>query len=400
MEAAGIEPAQAFDRRHPRRFHIQGTAGAESYIVSHTVHITVTRTATSAPSSIACRSAADVSLRRQREHGDRPAPQGESSQVDRQVNRIEPARPVDSSRTPVYAWSVARADSVSTAAAPRRRTRVRALGAVLIVVGVLTLIWTLIVWRDGDPVTSLYTRWEQHKLAGQYEALVAHYRVRAIPPRSSAAEAHYPVRTIPPQARAAEAHYPVRTIAPHAPAAEAHYPVRTIAPHASASEAAREILVEARRFRRKEPQGAAIGRLVVPRLGLNMVLVNGTDAATLRKGPGRDLRTYMPGEGELVYVAGHRTTYLAPFARIDELRPGDRVTLRVPYATFDYKVTGHRIVDSHNLSVLRSHHHEVVALQACHPRFFATHRYIVWAKPVRVTPRHGRPYVPRVAARA
>ena len=210
----------------------------------------------------------------------------------------------------------------------------------------LALTWTFVVWRWNDPFTSLYTRLEQRKLAREYDALVARYPVRSIPPRSSAAAT------------------------------------------------AREILVDARRFRSTEPRGAAIGRIVVPRLGLNMVLLNGTDTATLRKGPGRDQHTYMPGEGELVYIAGHRTTYLAPFARIDELRPGDRVTLRVPYATFDYEVTGHRIVESDNLSVLRSHHHEVIALQACHPRFFATHRYIVWAKPVRVTPRHGRPYVP------
>ena len=59
-----------------------------------------------------------------------------------------------------------------------------------------------------------------------------------------------------------------------------------------------------------------------------------------------------------------------------------------------YQVTGHSIVEAHDLAVLRSHHREVVALQACHPRFFATHRYIVWAKLVRVTPRDGRPYVP------
>ena len=216
----------------------------------------------------------------------------------------------------------------------------------LVVIGLLTLTWTVVVWRGSDPFTSLYTRRQQHKLALQYEALAARYPVRHIPPRASAADA------------------------------------------------ARKILADARRYRRKEPQGAAIGRLVVPRLGLNMVLVNGTDTATLKKGPGRDPHTYMPGERELVYIAGHRTTYLAPFAHIDDLRPGDRVTLRMPYARFDYRVTGHRIVDSHDLSVLRSHHREVVALQACHPRFFATHRYIVWAKPVRITPRHGRPYVP------
>ena len=52
-------------------------------------------------------------------------------------------------------------------------------------------------------------------------------------------------------------------------------------------------------------------------MGLNMILVNGTDHDTLKKGPGRDLRTFMPGENRLVYIAGHRTTYLAPFSHID-----------------------------------------------------------------------------------
>ena len=55
-----------------------------------------------------------------------------------------------------------------------------------------------------------------------------------------------------------------------------------------------------------------------------MILVNGTDDSTLRKGPGRDLRTYMPGEGQLIYIAGHRTTYLAPFAHIERSGPATR----------------------------------------------------------------------------
>jgi sortase A len=118
-----------------------------------------------------------------------------------------------------------------------------------------------------------------------------------------------------------------------------------------------------------------------------MILVNGTDHSTLRKGPGRDLRTYMPGEGQLVYIAGHRTTYLAPFAHIDKIRIGDSVTLEVPYGTFRYRVFRHRVVGAGDLAVLHSHGREVVALQACHPRFFATNRYIVWARLAEVQPR-------------
>ena len=69
----------------------------------------------------------------------------------------------------------------------------------------------------------------------------------------------------------------------------------------------------------------------VPRLGLNMVVVDGTDDDSLKKGPGLDRRTYMPGEGQLIYIAGHRTTYLAPFAHIERMRAGDPITLEVPY---------------------------------------------------------------------
>jgi sortase A len=100
----------------------------------------------------------------------------------------------------------------------------------------------------------------------------------------------------------------------------------------------------------------------------------------------------MPGENRLVYIAGHRTTYLAPFSHIDRLKKGDRITLEVPYATFIYSVTGHRIVKSTDLSVLRSPRHELVELQACHPRFFASHRFIAYARLVRVEPRGAAAY--------
>ena len=107
---------------------------------------------------------------------------------------------------------------------------------------------------------------------------------------------------------------------------------------------------------------------------------------------------FMPGEGELVYIAGHRTTYRAPFARIDQLTRGDRVSLAMPYGRFEYVVTGHSVVDDEDLSVLRSHGRDVLALQACHPRFFATERYIVWADLAGVVARDGT--VIRVPRRA
>jgi sortase A len=100
----------------------------------------------------------------------------------------------------------------------------------------------------------------------------------------------------------------------------------------------------------------------------------------------------MPGEDRLIYIAGHRTTYGAPFSDIDSMRTGDRVRLDVPYGTFIYSVTRHRIVKATELSVLRSPRYELLALQACHPRFFASHRYIAYARLIRVEPRGGEPY--------
>ena len=130
-----------------------------------------------------------------------------------------------------------------------------------------------------------------------------------------------------------------------------------------------------------------MAKLEIPRLGLDVVVVNGTSSGDLRRGPGRHLDTFMPGERQLVYVAGHRTTYGAPFSEIDKLEPGDTVSVELPYGSVEYRVTKHRIVDDNDLSVLESHGREELVLQACHPRFFASQRYLVYARPVSVQAR-------------
>jgi sortase A len=228
-----------------------------------------------------------------------------------------------------------------------RRTA-RIAGTALAVAGVAMLAWVVVVWRWQDPFTALYTHWKQHQLARSYN-------------------------------RRFDAYHPVRL--EHA---------RQISLAAVRAAVDRE----ARLYRIHSHRGEPIGRIRVPRLHLNMILVNGTDDGSLKKGPGRDLRTYMPGEGQLIYIAGHRTTYLAPFAHIERLRAGDSVTLEVPYGTFRYRIYRHVIVPADDLSVLRSHGREVVALQACHPRFFASHRYIAYGRLVRVEPRGGAAFTP------
>ena len=143
-----------------------------------------------------------------------------------------------------------------------RRRVARRLGEVLIVVGIGAMVWAGVVWKWNDPVTSVYTRWKQHELGKTYREAIE--RSPVLPAK--------PQRPTPP------------------------------------AEAARWVGDAARLLRARADTGQPIGRLRVPRLGLDMFVVNGTTTAVLKRGPGRDPRTFMPGQNELVYIAGHRTT--------------------------------------------------------------------------------------------
>jgi sortase A len=232
----------------------------------------------------------------------------------------------------------------TTAAKPSLPRRIaRLTGTVLMSLGVLALVWGFVIWRWGDPVTGLYTHWEQHKLAGQLAAVERKYR---LPPPQASADATTPIPDPDPEAVAAL------------------------------------VRRKAKALRTATGPGKPLGRIHVSRLGLNMILVDGTDHDSLVRGPGVDRRAYLPGEGQLVYIAGHRTTYGAPFARIDHLRTGDKIELDMPYGHFIYSVTSHVIVPADDLARLNSRGQEEIALQACHPRFSASERYIVYARPV------------------
>ncbi len=225
----------------------------------------------------------------------------------------------------------------------------RILGAVLIVAGVLTLAWVVVVWQWQDPFTALYTHVQQNRLSHSYER-----RVHAYHPRPTHGKDLAAVRV--------------------------------------------QIAAEARAYGHTLRTGDAVGRLQIGRIGLKMVVVQGTDHETLKKGPGHYEPSALPGEGHLIYVAGHRTTYLAPFAHIDDIEVGDYITFSVPYATLVYRVRRHYIVRSDQLSVLQDHGSEILRLQACHPRFFATHRYIVDATLVSITPAGGETRAVKAAA--
>ena len=114
-----------------------------------------------------------------------------------------------------------------------------------------------------------------------------------------------------------------------------------------------------------------------------MVFVQGTDETSLQKGPGHYPETPFPGQGGTVGIAGHRTTYLAPFRHIDSVEKGDRIYLEMPYAKFTYEVQKTAIVDPSDVGVVHEVGYERLVLSACHPLYSAEHRYIVFAHLVR-----------------
>ncbi|MEA2298226.1 MAG: sortase [Solirubrobacteraceae bacterium] len=136
----------------------------------------------------------------------------------------------------------------------------------------------------------------------------------------------------------------------------------------------------ARQLQQTARAGQAVGRIRIPRIGANFVVVAGTDESSLKKGPGIYSGTAVPGLRGTVGIAGHRTTYLAPFRRINELAPGDRITLEMTYGLFSYTVLGHRIVSPGDVSVLQQAPYDQIVLTACNPLYSAAQRIVVFAR--------------------
>ena len=137
-------------------------------------------------------------------------------------------------------------------------------------------------------------------------------------------------------------------------------------------------------FKQRVHTGEAIGRIVINRIGLNIVVIQGTDTASLQKGPGHYPTTPFPGQGKTVGIAGHRTTYLAPFRHIDDIRAGDQVRLEMPYGAFTYTVTKHEIVAPTDVKIVRPIGYEQLVLTACHPVYSAAQRYAIFARLTRI----------------
>jgi len=141
------------------------------------------------------------------------------------------------------------------------------------------------------------------------------------------------------------------------------------------------------------PAGAAAGEIAIPAIGIRFALVNGTGEAELASGPGiYSTSEYpgsrFPGAGSLTAIAGHRTTFLAPFRHIDSLRPGDPIFIAMPYGRFEYVVVGRRTVPPEDVAAATAPPAGVnLVLSSCNPPFSAAERILVYAHLRSVTPR-------------
>jgi sortase A len=220
-----------------------------------------------------------------------------------------------------------------TTAAPRTRRTLRALSTVMIVAGVILLADAGLTLLWQEPVSAVYAHIQQGRLSDE----LAELEQAPLEPAEQRALDRIP-------------------------------------------DESRRLAFRARALDRRLEPGDPMGRIVMPAIGVSEVFVEGTGAGELRTGPGHYPETPLPGERGTVAIAGHRTTYGAPFRRIDELDRGDRIELRMPYGRFVYRVERTRIVPPTETSVTARVDHDRLVLSACHPLYSAAKRIIVFAR--------------------
>jgi sortase A len=219
------------------------------------------------------------------------------------------------------------------------RRVIRLVSTVLIVAGGLMMLDAALTVAWQEPVSAVYARFSQDHLTGQFEKLQA---------------------------------------APLAPVEQ-----RALK---SLSDPTRKLQFLARSLKRKAGNGEAVARITIPKIGATFTVVDGTDTADLRKGPGLYEQTPFPGAGGTTAIAGHRTTYLAPFRKVNQLHGGERIIVTMPYGRFEYRVERQQIVKPTALWVINRVGYDRLVLSACHPLYSAAKRIIIFAKLSKVTP--------------
>ena len=238
--------------------------------------------------------------------------------------------------------AVHEADQAPAPPPPRSRLRrtLHTLSTILIVAGVLLIADAVltVVWQE--PLSAVYAKVQQSKLNGKLD------------------ERFSDVIATPAEKRAL----------------------------ASLPDPSRRIAFAARALNRHARNGEPLGRIRIPRIDLERVIVEGTDTDDLRHGPGHYPATSLPGAPGTVGIAGHRTTYGAPFRHVDRLKAGDRIVLEMPYATITYRVERLRIVAPTATWVVARRSYDRLVLTACHPLYSAAQRIVVFARKVAEKP--------------
>ncbi len=128
-------------------------------------------------------------------------------------------------------------------------------------------------------------------------------------------------------------------------------------------------------------RASAYAELIIPRIDLDLIVVQGTDTESLKKGPGHYPDTADPWDPTgRVGIAGHRTTYLAPFYSLDSMQEGDPITLKTEYGTFDYIVTSVEVIQEAGSGIVLTQTQEpTLVLTTCNPRYSSSQRLIVIA---------------------
>jgi sortase A len=138
-------------------------------------------------------------------------------------------------------------------------------------------------------------------------------------------------------------------------------------------------------------EGQPVGIIQIPKIAVDKVVVEGTATADLRLGPGHYPGTPLPGQPGNAAIAGHRTTYGAPFYNLNELVPGDQIVVTTTQGRFCYDVTQVLVVKPSDVAVVAPTSTPELTLTTCNPRFSAAQRLVVQASlltPPAVIPDH------------
>jgi sortase A len=127
------------------------------------------------------------------------------------------------------------------------------------------------------------------------------------------------------------------------------------------------------------PTGAAVAIIRIPKIGVDKAVVQGVNLSDLKKGPGHYPTTPMPGQPGNAAIAGHRTTYGAPFYNLNDVGKDDKIFVTTAQGAFEYRVRETKVVRPTEVSVLDPTTDNRLTLTTCNPRFSARERLVLVA---------------------